>query len=1417
MAERLIRLPCPPILDELRARHHAVIEASAGTGKTFTLEHLFIDLLLGDGVRPPMGASEILLVTFTEKAAREIKSRCRALLTRIVELARTPMNTGNTPDAFDACPGHCACASPGDPCPCHLDERRCWTLDRQAIERFERALLDFDSVNISTIHAFCLRTLQEEAFQRGALFREELTDADALFDRVFRRCLRREFALGNGRWALERWLQAGRSLFGGQRDIPSQNQALDAILRKVVRGGGIPRQSKQMLCVEARRGLLIELRRWLDVLSKEIAAAEAEEGNSPLRIHVASLCSAFASLAEVIGDGASADLEAPEFAWFNHYFYGAIFRDGVPDGLWPLDARLSQLPPLNEVAEVRALLRSRLDAPIETERRTVILRGVRCVERFLQCLPTSLESGAAAALVPSLMAALAEEKRAKGLIDYDDMLARLDEALADPERGEALRNHLRRRYRAILIDEFQDTDEVQWRVFQALAGPFDRVDPLTTPRLVLIGDPKQSIYRFRGADLPTYVAARAALCGDGGAIRLATNFRTSPSLVSALNQLFDPEPRPVGEASQESAASEEAGTDPHAASGPSFNCAVITCPSAEEIAALPDVDHVITRRADTAFIPDVQVTPSLVETREGFEPGEPSARFLRHANYGGSPRVEAGNRRARAVEKGREASPICLFELDVTGANGKSTVSESTYFAAHARLIAAEIARLCDPATGFLFDSGKGESGLRALKLSDVFVLVRDSQGMLAALRCALEQRGIAYSVQCESVFESDEARDLLDLLRAIDRPMDRALRRRAALTRFFGLTPATLADLDDDAIAHTLLEWRSVSESGDLARLFERVLAESGLMRRHLFASHHRAFANEIHLIEALLAQTGGRRLQIGELCALLDGLVHHRRDDRDESGERLRALDPPSLGLGAGESTGAMIGAVQIMTMHAAKGLEAPVVFLMDRLNGRDKERVSVRPSRVGVPRSVFVDEVAMTAIETGADDRLNGGLAQELRLEGAADAERLLYVAMTRAMVRLYLPRVRVQDDARTDKLRLSGYWRLNKRLCCLRPVAPSEMASKDEANGAALPQRQPAIPPDALTRLSRALSADSTPSVHSPSPLALTSYSQLAHGSARAGLSRSLIATEEAALAAGAIALEDDGGNLSREEREAGEGPAADVLQIQDEGALPGGTATGNLVHALFEKVPFARVRAASGDEALLCDEVFARVLKHEQIASGLSLSDAQQLNAAHLVRATLTAPLDLDRDLDPCAAPIRLVDLARPAVPEMEFLFPLPERAHPLLTACAAERRRHRAPRRAENGCAPDQPPAFCAERGFVKGFIDLVFEHSGRLWLADWKTDRLLDARPETLRQHVESHYAIQVRLYALALARLAAIESEDDFARRFGGFLYFFVRQTDGDSMRGVHLIRPTFADLARWESELVQMSLPERLGSVS
>ncbi|MBR2978607.1 MAG: UvrD-helicase domain-containing protein [Myxococcaceae bacterium] len=1403
MADRLFRLPCPPILDALRARHHAVIEASAGTGKTFTLEHLFIDLLLGDGVRPPLGTSEILLVTFTEKAAREIKSRCRALLTRIIELAKTPMSDGSAPDASDACPGHCACASPGEPCPCHLDERRCWTLDGQSIARFERALLEFDSVNISTIHAFCLRTLQEEAFQRGALFREELTDADALFDRVFRRCLRREFALGDCRWALERWLQAGRSLLGGQSDIPNQKQSLDAILRKVVRGGGVPRQSKQMLCVEARRGLLDELCRRLSALEEELLAAASDDDSSPNRVDVASLCSAFASLAKVIGPGAGVDLQSPELAWFNRYFYGGLFLEGFPDGLWPEDALLRRLPRLDAVAEVRALLKKRLDAPIEEDRRAEILAAVRCVERFLQCLPMSLESCVAAALTPPLVAALAEEKRDKGLIDYDDMLVRLDEALADPERGVPLRENLRRRYRAILIDEFQDTDEVQWRVFQALAGPFDRVDPLTTPRLVLIGDPKQSIYRFRGADLPTYVEARAALCGDGGAIRLATNFRTSPSLVSALNQIFDPEPLSAVEASGETAPRDAF----EAAAVQSFNCAVITCPPAEEIAALPNDAPIVTRRADAAFSPAVEVAPSLVESREGFEPGEPSACFLRHANYGGSPRVEAGNRRARAVEKGQEASPIGLFELEVTAANGKTTVSEATYFAAHARLIAAEIARLCDPATGFLFDSGKGEAGLRPLRLSDVFVLVRDSQAMLGALRRALEERGLAYSVQCESVFESDEARDLLDLLRAIDRPMDRALRRRAALTRFLGFTPATLANLDDDALAHTLLEWRTISESGDLARLLERVFAQSGLMRRHLFASRHRAFANEIHLVETLLAQIGGRRLQIGELCALLDGLVHRRRDDRDESDERLRALDPPSLGLGAGDMPGAMTGAVQIMTMHAAKGLEAPVVFLMDRLNGRDKERVSVRPSRVGVPRSVFVDEVPMAAVESGAAERLDGDLAQELRLEGAADAERLLYVAMTRAMVRLYLPRVRVQEAARTAKLRLSGYWRLNERLCRLRPVAPPDVGLADNATNDAPRRGQPAIQADALTRLSRALKVASTPTAHGPSPLALTSYSQLAHGSARAGVSRSLVSTGEAALAAGAIALEDDGDHLSREEREAGEGPEADVFQDQDAGALPGGTATGNLVHALFEKVPFARVREARCDEALLGDDVFARVLKHEQTASGLNLSDAQRLNAARLVRATLTAPLELDRDLDPCAAPIRLVDLERPAVPEMEFLFPLPERAHPLLAA-----NRHTAPSRATDSRA--RPPAFCAERGFVKGFIDLVFEHRGRLWLADWKTDRLSDAHPETLRRHVESHYAIQVRLYALALARLAAIETESAFARRFGGFLYFFVRQTDGASMRGVHLIRPTFADLARWESELVQMPLPDRMG---
>jgi exodeoxyribonuclease V beta subunit len=118
-------------------------------------------------------------------------------------------------------------------------------------------------------------------------------------------------------------------------------------------------------------------------------------------------------------------------------------------------------------------------------------------------------------------------KRARRLLDYDDLLTRLRDALVDPVHGASARSRMRERYRVVLVDEFQDTDPVQWEILRtAFHG---------STTLVLIGDPKQAIYAFRGADLVTYLAAAA----DAASRRtLARNWRSDAALVTGLAAVF---------------------------------------------------------------------------------------------------------------------------------------------------------------------------------------------------------------------------------------------------------------------------------------------------------------------------------------------------------------------------------------------------------------------------------------------------------------------------------------------------------------------------------------------------------------------------------------------------------------------------------------------------------------------------------------------------------------------------------------------------------------------------------------------------------------------------------------------------------------------------------------------------------------
>src|SRR5262249_4753134 len=140
---------------------HAVIEASAGTGKTYTLEHLLVDLLLSTDAE----LESILVVTYTERAAAELRSRLRNKLRVLLE------------------------ARPEDP-----GAREAWTIDEAAKKKLSRALVSFDLASISTIHAFCQRMLLEHAFLSERLFEQNLIDSRTAFSRGFMGALRSTIA-----------------------------------------------------------------------------------------------------------------------------------------------------------------------------------------------------------------------------------------------------------------------------------------------------------------------------------------------------------------------------------------------------------------------------------------------------------------------------------------------------------------------------------------------------------------------------------------------------------------------------------------------------------------------------------------------------------------------------------------------------------------------------------------------------------------------------------------------------------------------------------------------------------------------------------------------------------------------------------------------------------------------------------------------------------------------------------------------------------------------------------------------------------------------------------------------------------------------------------------------------------------------
>jgi exodeoxyribonuclease V beta subunit len=465
-----------------------LIEASAGTGKTWTIAALYLRLVLGhggeDAFRAPLLPADILVMTFTRAATKELSNRVRE---RLLEAAAYFRGHGEKSDPYL---DDLLASYPGE------------TERHQAAHRLMLAAETMDEAAIFTIDAWCQRMLREHAFDSGSLFDETLIkDEQALFEDAAHDYWRQQVYPLNEP-ALEvlqdTWPDVG-AMKAGVRQLVRRT----AILKELGADGREPLGA--MIGREQREleRVLVTLKAgWLERLDRmeQWLALEREKnpkGFSGVKLKPASVAKWFAQLR----DWASIPMQA------DPGLKPDDFRKLTPDGLADCcNKGYTPLPPpdFDQVEPLRQALAA------------------------LEPLSHKLHYHAAGAISRRMD----ELKRRSREFGFADMLERLRSALLG-ENGAALRKRITDQYPVAMVDEFQDTSPEQYQIFDLLYRVADN-DPAVG--LFMIGDPKQSIYGFRGADIHSYLSARSAT--EGRHYQLGTNYRSTAALVDAVNRVF---------------------------------------------------------------------------------------------------------------------------------------------------------------------------------------------------------------------------------------------------------------------------------------------------------------------------------------------------------------------------------------------------------------------------------------------------------------------------------------------------------------------------------------------------------------------------------------------------------------------------------------------------------------------------------------------------------------------------------------------------------------------------------------------------------------------------------------------------------------------------------------------------------------
>jgi exodeoxyribonuclease V beta subunit len=1195
----------PAILADISYDESAVIEASAGTGKTYTIERMVVDLI----VEQAATISDILVVTFTERATEELVRRVRQMLRTMLDAE------GET-----------------DPDP----SKEYWEIGEQERDRLQEALLSFDQAPVYTIHGFCNRVLQEYAFQNRQLLELDVLDRTELFDRVFPKVLRDTFPVDDTyKPVLEAYLE------------DNSTDDLNSLLQKST-------------------GTWEEIRPSLD--ADELA--ELEE-------HLCRFDEAFDEVNQRIQDtienGRVSGRSESKIERIRQVFEAAIddYRDSP--SIWNF------LGTLQRVSKTR-------DDPIEYY---VESRGSK--DWMPQPLLDHLTPIHEAELSPTVVIVnqfaavmeerLSREKSEKGLYTYDDMLEMVRNGVSDPDMGDQLIETLRDEFQYAIIDEFQDTDPKQWEIFRRIFYESGSSNPC-----YLVGDPKQAIYGFRGADVRVYRQARDTV---DTVLPLSTNYRSTPDLVEAYNRVL--------------------------------------------------------------------------------RPGKTTRFFSDAGNNSYDKPVDAGFKNKWFGRNEQETvAPIVVKNI-----KGES-VNADQYRRTLGRNYAREIRELLEDEDPLILSDDEGTAE-ESVAPGDIFVLVtsgREADLMSRYLRA----EDVPYSFyKQDGLFTSDQARHFLAVLKATIDPTDRSRRLRAWTSPFFDVPLPDVEQIgevvdEDHPLFQRLIRWNELAESGRVGRLVQSILHDSGILRRVLYRyPGERAYSNYQQLGEKFIEWWRTDSMTIEDITTRLGQFVREERTPGDVETDEMYLESERS--------------SVQIMTMYKAKGLEAPVVFLYGGWG---------RPNNP--PYTFYPDDDAGRVKYFGS--KRGSPYEDKIDRYRREEDERLMYVAMTRAEGRLYLPMVENETPSGPIGPLMN---RLNGMIDDDRPSdregTPEHLIDFETIRP---DKRLPSVP----------LPVDPETPDRTEFPDVMTDHGDIDFDQLR--INRRLYTESYSSVSR----------NLSESQSESDEyftweekQPAAHSGAM-DEG-LPGGRKTGLFVHELFETIDFDRVESLVGTA-----DGFSRWKKTERITSALNagirkydLGSVDPDRVLSLLWHTLTEPVhaegvSIDR-LSTVAAVSR----------EREFWLPIPDNNHESFSAMS-----ERSFGDWRNEHAMVKP--FEVKHGYLRGYVDVIFEWNGKIYAADWKTDTFYEPEqyhPEQLAAVVSEHYEPQKLFYTLGLARMVA-RSNQSLADRFGGLFYFFVRGMAGDGFdsddprRGVYFYNPDVSELDEVQArsaELLQESLERRKAS--